>query len=72
MFGVFALLAFIHVFFCFPETKGLTLEEVEDVFDMKGSAFRAWRKVPPNITKGQIIDDDDFSASDEKSVEVAP
>jgi len=45
MYGAFNILAFVHVFFCFPETKGLTLEEVEDVFNAKGSKFAAWRKV---------------------------
>lgn len=33
VFGAFNVLAFIHVFFAAPETKGKTLEEMEDVFD---------------------------------------
>lgn len=34
--------AFIHVFFCFPETKGRTLEEMEEVF-AAGHHFTAWK-----------------------------
>lgn len=42
IFGTFNFAAFIHVFFCFPETAGRTLEEIEDVFS-QGHAFTAWK-----------------------------
>lgn len=32
LFGVFLTVMTIHVFFCFPETAGKTLEEVEELF----------------------------------------
>ncbi|PWN35849.1 putative high-affinity glucose transporter [Meira miltonrushii] len=40
IFGVFNVAMFIHVFFCFVETKGKTLEEVEEVFN---SGLHAWQ-----------------------------
>ena len=42
IFGTFNFAAFIHVLFCFPETKGRTLEEIEDVF-AQGHVFAAWK-----------------------------
>ncbi|KAH9950699.1 general substrate transporter [Amylocystis lapponica] len=42
IFGTFNFAAFIHIFFCFPETAGRSLEEIEDVFG-EGHAFAAWR-----------------------------
>lgn len=42
IFGTFNFAAFIHVFFCFPETAGRTLEEIEDVFS-QGHTFAAWK-----------------------------
>ncbi|KAI5122871.1 hypothetical protein M0805_003323 [Coniferiporia weirii] len=49
IFGTFNFAAFIHIFFCFPETKGRTLEEIEDVFS-QGHIFTAW-KISPNVGK---------------------
>lgn len=40
MFGVFCVTMFIHVFLCFPETSGKSLEEVEALFQQK---VRAWK-----------------------------
>ena len=42
IFGTFNFAAFVHVLFCFPETAGRTLEEIEDVFS-QGHTFAAWR-----------------------------
>jgi len=42
IFGTFNFAAFIHIFFCFPETAGRTLEEIEEVFN-DGRVFTAWR-----------------------------
>ncbi|KDQ08044.1 hypothetical protein BOTBODRAFT_180190 [Botryobasidium botryosum FD-172 SS1] len=46
--------AAFHVFFCFPETKGRTLEEIEDVF-AQGHTFAAW-KVKSTVGKKNIED----------------
>lgn len=42
IFGAFNFAAFVHIFFCFPETAGRTLEEIEDVF-AQGHVLSAWR-----------------------------
>ncbi|KAH9912214.1 general substrate transporter [Fomitopsis serialis] len=42
IFGTFNFAACVHIFFCFPETAGRTLEEIEAVF-AEGHAFTAWR-----------------------------
>ncbi|GAA5963171.1 hypothetical protein JCM21900_002939 [Sporobolomyces salmonicolor] len=44
VFGTFCFAMAIHIFFMFPETKGRTLEEMEEVF--AGNAFTAWRVNP--------------------------
>ncbi|KAI9863675.1 MAG: MFS sugar transporter [Trichoglossum hirsutum] len=43
IFGSFNGAALIHMFLTAPETKGRTLEEMDEVFD---SGIPAWRKVP--------------------------
>ncbi|KAA1477372.1 general substrate transporter [Dentipellis sp. KUC8613] len=42
IFGTFNFAAFIHIFFCFPETAGRSLEEIEEVF-AQGHVFTAWK-----------------------------
>lgn len=42
VYGTFCICAAINVFFMFPETKGRTLEEMDDLF-AAGHAFSAWR-----------------------------
>jgi hypothetical protein len=42
IFGTFNGLALVHMFLCAPETKGRTLEEMDEVFD---SGVPAWQKV---------------------------
>ncbi|GBE84032.1 MFS glucose transporter mfs1 [Sparassis crispa] len=42
IFGTFNFAACIHIFFCFPETAGRSLEEVEEIFT-QGHVFTAWR-----------------------------
>ena len=39
IFGSFNILAFVHVFFAAPETKGKSLEEMDDVFDARKPAW---------------------------------
>lgn len=40
IFGVFCFVMLFHIFFLYPETQGLTLEEIDAVFD---SNIPAWR-----------------------------
>ena len=40
IFGTFNFAAFIHILFCFPETAGRTLEEMDEVFDQSIWAFK--------------------------------
>lgn len=40
VFGIFCVAMTVHVFFCFPETKNLTLEEAEEMF---AAGQPAWR-----------------------------
>lgn len=54
IFGTFNFAAFLHVFFCFPETAGRTLEEIEDVF-AQGHVFSAW-KVSRHVGKKTLDD----------------
>lgn len=49
MFAAFNGAAFIHMFLTAPETKGKTLEEMDEVFD---SGRPAWKSVP----KGSRLD----------------
>ncbi len=49
IFATFNGLAFIHMFLTAPETKGKTLEEMDDVFD---SGIPAWK----GVKKGSRLD----------------
>ena len=49
LFGTFNGLALIHMFFTAPETKGKTLEEMDEVFD---SGLPAWK----SVEKGSRLD----------------
>ncbi|KAK8210367.1 hypothetical protein M8818_003537 [Zalaria obscura] len=40
IFGVFCAAMFVHIFFMYPETQGMTLEEIDGVFEGK---IRPWR-----------------------------
>ncbi|PCH41869.1 general substrate transporter [Wolfiporia cocos MD-104 SS10] len=42
IFGTINFVAFIHIFFCFPETAKRSLEEIEEIF-AQGHAYTAWR-----------------------------
>ena len=54
IFGTFNFAAFVHIFFCFPETAGRTLEEIEEVFD-QGHMFTAW-KIERHVGKKTLED----------------
>ena len=54
IFGTFNFAAFIHILFCFPETAGRTLEEIEAVFEQE-NVFTAWR-IPRDVGKKTLRD----------------
>ncbi|KAE8453652.1 MFS sugar transporter [Mollisiaceae sp. DMI_Dod_QoI] len=54
IFATFNGAAFIHMFLTAPETKGKTLEEMDDVFD---SGLPAWRSVPKGSRLDQLQKD---------------
>jgi len=54
IFAAFNALAAIHVFFMFPETKGRTLEEIDEVFG-QGHTFSAWA-IDPNVGRRTLAD----------------
>lgn len=54
MFATFNGAAFIHMFLTAPETKGKTLEEMDEVFD---SGLPAWKAVPKGSRLDQIQKD---------------
>ncbi|PGG99622.1 hypothetical protein AJ79_08482 [Helicocarpus griseus UAMH5409] len=60
IFGVFCASMTLHVFFCFPETAGKTLEAVEEIFD---SGTPAWKT---HVTTKATI------AAERGDVEAAP
>ncbi|KAF9904955.1 hypothetical protein EC991_002195 [Linnemannia zychae] len=51
IFGGFCIAMTIHVFFMFPETKGRTLEEMDQIFNSEIPAFKAWEASKIPITK---------------------
>lgn len=54
IFATFNGAAFIHMFLAAPETKGKTLEEMDDVFD---SGRPAWKAVPKGSRLDQLQKD---------------
>ncbi|PHH71298.1 hypothetical protein CDD83_5227 [Cordyceps sp. RAO-2017] len=48
LFGSFNAAAFVHMFFTAHETKGFTLEEMDDVFD---TGSRAWQRSGPGRSR---------------------
>lgn len=52
IFAVFCFVMFFHVFFLFPETKGKTLEEIEQMWADKVPAWRSasWQPRTPSIS----------------------
>ena len=54
IFATFNGLAFIHMFFAAPETRGKTLEEMDEVFD---SGLPAWKAVPKGSRLDQLAKD---------------
>lgn len=54
IFATFNGLALIHMFLTAPETKGKTLEEMDEVFD---SGLAAWKTVPKGSRLDQLQKD---------------
>jgi hypothetical protein len=54
IFATFNGLAFIHMFLTAPETRGKTLEEMDEVFD---SGLPAWKSVPKESRLDQLAKD---------------
>lgn len=54
IFATFNGCAFIHMFLTAPETKGKTLEEMDEVFD---SGIPAWKGVPKGSRLDQLEKD---------------
>ena len=54
IFAAFNGAAFIHMFLAAPETKGKTLEEMDEVFD---SGRPAWKGVPKGSRFDQLAKD---------------
>jgi hypothetical protein len=54
IFAAFNGCAFIHMFLAAPETKGKTLEEMDEVFD---SGLPAWKPVPKGSRLDQLQKD---------------
>jgi len=54
IFAVFNALALIHMFLALPETKGKTLEEMDEVFD---SGRPAWKRPPKGSRLDQLEKD---------------
>jgi len=54
IFATFNGCALIHMFLTAPETKGKTLEEMDDVFD---SGLPAWKSVPKGSRLDQLQKD---------------
>ncbi|BGP33742.1 hypothetical protein JCM10296v2_005546 [Rhodotorula toruloides] len=70
VYGTFCICAAINVFFMFPETKGRTIEEMDDLF-AAGHAFSAWRlsSVPKKTlaeVEAEVADSDTRSEGDNK------
>ncbi|GAA5987507.1 hypothetical protein JCM5350_003107 [Sporobolomyces pararoseus] len=53
VFGTFCFAMAVHILFMFPETRGRTLEQMEEVF--AGNAFTAWR-VNDSVGKKSLVD----------------
>ncbi|KAF9620565.1 hypothetical protein IFM89_013230 [Coptis chinensis] len=55
-FGVVAFVGLIFVLVCVPETKGLHIEEVENMLDQRALHYKFWKKDPkPIIQKGSVV-----------------
>jgi SP family myo-inositol transporter-like MFS transporter 13 len=49
LFGVVSVVALFFVLICVPETKGLPIEEVEKMLELRALHFRFWEKSPQTV-----------------------
>lgn len=56
IYAVFCCCMFVHVFFCFPETRGKRLEEIAQIWDEKVPAWktRNWQPHVPLLSDAQL------------------
>ncbi|XP_020591051.1 probable inositol transporter 2 [Phalaenopsis equestris] len=54
IFGIISVVALFFVLICVPETKGLPIEEVENMLDNRDLKFKFWRK---RSVKAKLLDD---------------
>ncbi|GMY37965.1 probable inositol transporter 2 [Fagus crenata] len=53
MFGVISVVALFFVLICVPETKGLHIEDVEKMLELRALHFKFWEKSSDIVDKGQ-------------------
>jgi sugar porter (SP) family MFS transporter len=58
IFGVFCVVMFIHVFFLFPETKGKSLEEINQIWEKKIPAWKTASFEPERPSLSEIKETD--------------
>ncbi|KAJ4825189.1 Fibroblast growth factor 3 [Turnera subulata] len=54
IFGVISVVALIFVLICVPETKGLPIEEVEKMLELRSLHYKFWEKRPDLSEKNQV------------------
>lgn len=55
LFGVISVVALFFVIIYVPETKGLPIEEVEKMLEMRTLQLRFWEKRPDSLQKNQAV-----------------
>ncbi|XVF87132.1 hypothetical protein PTKIN_Ptkin18bG0095000 [Pterospermum kingtungense] len=56
IFGVISVIALFFVMICVPETKGLPIEEIEKMLEVRALHFKFWEKsYKPQQEKGQAV-----------------
>ncbi|XP_059438128.1 probable inositol transporter 2 isoform X1 [Corylus avellana] len=53
MFGVISVVALFFVLICVPETKGLPIEEVEKMLELRALHFKFWERSSQTVDKNQ-------------------
>lgn len=55
IFGLISVVALIFVLIYVPETKGLPIEEVEKMLELRALHFKFWEKKPKTLEKSQAL-----------------
>ena len=53
LFGLISIVALMFVLICVPETKGLPIEEIEQMLENRALHLKFWEKRPDTSEKGQ-------------------